>query len=295
MKNAISYYYELNPENIHQHRNVYYFQINNDYYALCLFDLSNDINQVYKLNIDLLTHGIYNHSIILNKENQIITNIDQKQYYLLKLYNEMNQPISFSIIMNLNFMTSHIIDDKKVSWKQLWEEKIDYFEYQISEIGVKYPMIRESVSYYIGLTELSISLLNEVEKCSMCLCHKRVNLKDTTFEFYHPFNLTFDSLIRDPSEYFKQKFFFENENIEEEIINYLNLIQNDNDLKLFFIRMLYPSYYFDIYEQIVSGNIEEKKIIAITSKNEEYEKLLSNLYKYLKNYSILPEIEWLKK
>ena len=105
--------------------------------------------------------------------------------------------------------------------------------------------------------------------------------------------MIFDSLIRDPSEYFKQQFFFENIDIEEPVMNYLNLINNNNDLKLFFIRMLYPSYYFDLYEQIIAGNVEEKKITIVTSKNKEYEKFLSNLYHYLRNQSILPEIEWL--
>lgn len=293
MKNAIFYYYELNPENIHQQGKKYCFKIDNDYYSLCLLDSQIDVNQVYKLNIDLLSRGIYNHSIILNKENQIITVIDQKKYYLLKLYDEMNQPISTDIILNFNFMTNKLVQEKKIEWKNLWEEKIDYFEYQISEIGVKYPLIRESMSYYIGLTENSISLLNEIDTANICLCHKRVNIKDTTFDFYHPFNLIFDSLIRDPSEYFKQQFFFENIDIEEPVMNYLNLINNNNDLKLFFIRMLYPSYYFDLYEQIIAGNVEEKKITIVTSKNKEYEKFLSNLYHYLRNQSILPEIDWL--
>lgn len=35
----------------------------------------------------------------------------------------------------------------------MWVQKIDYFEYQVSQMGKKYPVIRESSIYYVGLAE----------------------------------------------------------------------------------------------------------------------------------------------
>ena len=46
----------------------------------------------------------------------------------------------------------------------MWIRKIDYFEYQISQFGKKYPIIRESFNYYVGLAENGISLLNKAMK-----------------------------------------------------------------------------------------------------------------------------------
>ena len=59
-------------------------------------------------------------------------------------------------------------------------------------------------------------------------------------------------------------------------------------------RLLYPSYYFEVYDEIFLGQEKEKKITEIISKVDEYELFLKKIHLYLlKNYHI-PEIEWLK-
>ena len=77
------------------------------------------------------------------------------------------------------------------------------------------------------------------------------------------------------------------------ILNSINL--NEIDYKLFFIRLLYPSFYFDIYEQIVNNEIEEEELKKIINKIPEYETLIKKTYVYIKNNNFLPDIEWIKK
>ena len=88
-------------------------------------------------------------------------------------------------------------------WKQLWSNKVDYFEYQITQVGKKYPLIRESFSYYIGVVEAGICLLNNSKKLRCSVAHKRITKNEDLFEFYNPTNYILDTRVRDLSEYFK--------------------------------------------------------------------------------------------
>ena len=64
---------------------------------------------------------------------------------------------------------------------------------------------------------------------------------------------------------------------------------------MFFIRMLYPSFYFDLYEDIMHYNKDEKLLIPAIEHINEYEILLKKLYIFIGNIVTLPEIEWIKK
>ena len=68
---------------------------------------------------------------------------------------------------------------------------------------------------------------------------------------------------------------------------------NENEVYYFFVRMFYPSFYFDCYEDIINGKVDEYKIKEVIEITPFYEKLLKELYQYLKMYIQIPEIEWL--
>ena len=64
---------------------------------------------------------------------------------------------------------------------------------------------------------------------------------------------------------------------------------------MLFARLLYPTYFFDKYDEILEGTASEEEIVSIIEKQEEYEEFLIDIYSFLKlNYNI-PEIEWLIK
>lgn len=296
MKNAISYYYNLNPENIHLSNKNYKFVIDNKFYTLYLCNDNDNLEKTYEMNQKLLINNIYNHIIVLNINNDITTDIDNKKYILFNTYDEMNQKLVLEHIINFNYITSNLNIEQEIKWKNMWMQKIDYFEYQISEIGHKYPIIRDSISYYIGMTETAISLLNDIKIQKMCISHKRIQHNDTVFEIYNPINFVIDNQVRDVSEYFKIQFFYDNKNILDDVIHYLKTTNLSTDeIKLFFIRMLYPSYYFDMYELIINNSLEEDELLNIVKLSNDYEKLIKELYIYLSEQSLLPSIEWLKK
>ena len=60
---------------------------------------------------------------------------------------------------------------------------------------------------------------------------------------------------------------------------------------MFFARMLYPTYYFDIYEEIITDREKEEKLLKILDKVNDYENILKQIYRQIKN---LPTIDWLE-
>lgn len=293
MKNALNYYYGLEVVNIHQKDKKFYFKHDNHEYIFTQCDLDN-IDKIYEISNKLNQMGIYCHQIILNNANQIITKVNNENYVLMKIYVQKTK-INLNDIINFNNINFNDQSLKIADWYDLWTEKIDYFEYQISQMGKKYPLIRKSFSYYIGLAENAISLVRSVSKDNLyySLGHRRINFKDSLHELYNPSNFIVDLRIRDICEYFKSSF-FNRIDIENDIIAYLTYNNlNYNESCYFMARMLFPTYYFDTYEKIINNDIDEIKINNITSLVNEYEMLLKTIYSYLRRKVNLPALEWL--
>ena len=287
MKNFINYYYNLNIFNIHQRGKDYYFKINEDIYSFVLIKDIGEMDDIFKLNQYLNQSNNFFHKIILNNDNQIITKINGKNYVLLKLGSIVND-IEIDKIIEINNINVSFNKLHRTNWEEMWVKKLDYFEYQISQIGKKYPLIRESFNYYLGLGELAISIFNNTKKnfLYLSLSHKRIN------ELYNPLNLIIDFRIRDIAEYFKFKF-FENKFDETELNLFLfNNNLTDNEKSIFFARMLFPTYYFDLYEKVISNEIKEENLKKIITRANEYERILHKIYIQFKPDNNL-QIDWL--
>lgn len=300
MKNAITYYYGLKPSEIYQVNKTYKFKIENINYILYPCDRNTDeIKQIYSLHLALLNSGYYCHHIIMNNNKEIITMVNNTQYILVKILIE-NRIININDIMQLNNI---YVDEKKFiklkrnDWYELWINKIDYIEYQINQFSKKFPRLRESCDYYIGIVENCISLLSKEKQNILIktICHNRIKNGTTLYELYNPLNFIIDNRIRDAGEYFKLRIYEEYDitnQIKEYI--YINKLSNE-EIKMFFIRLLYPTKYFDTCEEIINNKKEENIIEEIIDKTDIYENNIKNIYNYLKTIIIMPEIEWLTK
>ena len=188
-----------------------------------------------------------------------------------------------------------VYDEQDLNWKKLWEDKVDYYEYQMSQVAFRYPKLKESFNYYVGLTETAISLLDYVNKKSVnnYINHKRIKYKEKMDEFLNPIDVVIDNRTRDISEYIKSNYVNDGLDIDNiySIIEYSNF--NDSEVILFLSRLIYPSFYFDLYDKIIQEKATEDKIDSITKKNTQYEVFLKKIYKFLKKIYLIPNIEWL--
>lgn len=299
MRNLISYYYQLEPSNIHQSKTYYIFEIKNEKYRL---EEASPIaiEKVYTFMLELMERGIYTHQIVKTVTNEYTIFFNQKSYVLLKYYVDEKEKVTFPILEEFQRQIQSIPFSNSVQnkgWGELWSEKIDYFEYQMSQFGVKYPIIRESFSYYVGLAEVGISLFNtyfDAEKDTI-LSHKRIKYDSTLYDLYNPLNLIEDMRVRDTAEYFKS-LYMEKKDIFEEITVYLrNTSLSNYDRIFFFIRMLFPSFYFDSFEVIMETQGEDEPLREIVEKSKDYHLLLKQIYNELESYMRIPYISWLKK
>lgn len=296
MKNAINYYYQLYPLDIHQKDKKFIFSINDTEYVLMPYiDDAKRIERIEYILKILDYNQIKYNKIIKNTANTIVTYISNIPYVLIKInINNQNNVIISDIIEFQNYMTSVLTEKIDINnLSSLWMDKVDYFEYQVSQFGIKFPIIRHSFNYFIGLAENAIMVINSISKKEIVgtISHFRVSVSEKITDLYNPLNFVIDSKIRDISEYLKGKMFFYD--ISSEFSYYFNLKYFSNDeIILFLARMLYPTYYFDVCENSIEANNEDTLKI-IVSKVSLYEQNIKYIYNYLRKMFQIPEIGWL--
>ena len=289
MKNILNYYYHIivDDNKIDDNGNFIY---NNRIF--CLYEYkrnNNEIEALFYLNEIMLSKNYSINKIVKNVFNQIITSSDDKNYVLIEIKNKYVLKAGIKFIEAFN--------DKKMdnlrrdNWGKLWSLKIDYVEYQLMHIKNSYPLINSSVNYYIGLAENAISYFNMLNLSNVPLYieHRRFSKGN----MYNPVELVIDYKIRDVAEYIKNCFFYQEMNIYE-IKDYVSKLELDNiDYILLYVRLLYPSYYFDLYENIINNNEDEEKIKNIVDLSSKYEELLYEIYLILQKKTTLLGVNWI--
>lgn len=278
MRNTIQYYYGIEVDNLTYQNYKYYFD---DYIFL----------EIYKdLDIDLYNYlnsiHLNNYEIIMNKDNHYQTIIDKKTYVLLKK-NNFYRLLNFN---NLEQNTVLIKNKQLIEWDKMWEEKVDYYEKHIKTLNSN--KVKQSFHYYIGLTENAISMYKMFKQPeNVYLSHNRLSTKE---DYLNPTNYIIDYRVRDVAEYVK-KLVFDKKLVLNDLFYYLyNNQYTEYEYILLYIRLLYPSYYFDAYEAIVKGE-DDFILDKYISEINNYEMFLNEVYLYLKRIVNLPKIEWLNK
>ena len=304
MNNIISYYYDLNPDEIIYKNNNYYFSYLNSNYVFFLYDRPlEDIDELYKLNRLMIDRKLLVHKMVINKDKKLLTSVNNKYYVLLEVYVN-NLGINLIDITNINngtYLKNYNNLLNRTNWDILWENKIDYYEEQIGEISEKYPLLISLINYYIGLSENAILYYKYAKKITddafVSVCNKRIRFNDDLFSLYNPLNYIYDYRVRDVAEYTKSLFMNDKDalTIIKEYINMNNL--SYKELLLLYSRLLFPSYFFDLYDDIVNNNLDEELIIKITSKSIEYESFLNDVYNYISGLynKYIPKIDWIIK
>ena len=84
MRNALIYYYDMYCNDIIKSNGNYKIIIDDSLYYLVKYDGNISLlNHIYDY---LINHNIYCHEIVLNKTRTYITNIDNNNYILIKIY-----------------------------------------------------------------------------------------------------------------------------------------------------------------------------------------------------------------
>ena len=296
MKEFLNYYYYLLPNKIKKVQNNYFFQIKNYYFGFYQYNGNIDeLPSLFSLSNYLSYQDRKVNKIILNKEGNIATKKNNSYYILILLENNSNDIISLNNIITFPSININFPSLNRTNWYYLWIMKVDYLEEVRKNLKKEDSLLYNSLPYYIGLTENAISCLkySNISNNHIAICHKRVIYKEGIRDFYNPINLIIDYKVRDLAEYYKSLFFNGKIDIKE-IINSLKRIKmNDNDMFYFYIRMLYPSYYFDMVDEVLKDNIKVEELLNITKLSDTYEYLLYEIYLLFNLGNI--NVEWITK
>lgn len=300
MKNIIEFYYNIRIDEIHNKDDYYFFVLNKNHYIFKpYFDDIDKILDIYKLN-RLLSERTNIDNIILNRYGNPITKVNNSFYVLILSNNRNNFTLAdISNMANVSDINNQPLNKlERNNWEILWANKIDYFEMQVHENAKKYPLIRESFDYFIGLSENAISyLVNTKREVSPTIYDMKViSHNSLNNSLYDPSNIILDHKARDVAEYIKMSFFNNNLNIFKELEEYFHYnYYSIYGIRVLFARILYPSFYFDLYDGIISGKNDEKQLNMIIDKINDYEIYLYNVYLFLKRFYDIPMVDWLKK
>ena len=307
MKNILNYYYHFIVDEIRQVNKKYFFTDHQYQYIFMPFLRSlEEVNALYYLNVELSHTHLPFHRILLNKDRQMLTFVNDTPYVLLQVVLRENRKVSLvdfkEAIPFWGTNTKTVESIVRFDWVHLWTTKLDYLEYQIQHLQKKYLALTDSLSYFIGLGENAISYVQNTlfevkreEKDTLVISHRRVSVEDDLMEFYHPMSLILDHRVRDISEYLKSLFYHDHYQIEELDAYFQELSLSPFGYRLLYGRLLFPSFYFDLYDQIINGYEKEERLFGMIGRIGEYERFLYDIYNILKKYTPLPPVTWIQK
>ena len=298
MLDYINYYYGIYPPTINEVLNGYSFYVDSEKYYFIIYNRELDeLDELVKLNKFMIENGSLVHEIISNRFNETICNFNNNNYILMRVYVNENKIVSIDDIcyfINNHFLNENYKKILRTNWALLWENKVDYLEYQIGHLIKKYPFLYNTIDYYLGLSENAITYYKNLSYFNnniipIGILHKRIKLNSTLFDLYNPLNLIIDFKVRDFAEYIKDCLI--NDGDYKSVIDkiFKNYFFDKLNLSLFLSRLLFPSYFFDNFDNIIRDDLNENIIIKITKKSSKIEDLIKDLIKSCN----LPSISWL--
>lgn len=279
--NLIFFLYGIKVEYIRKNRDSYVFYYDNNFYIFKeVFFNEEYLSYIYNfiVNSDILFH-----SVIKNKNNKLISIYDNKRYVLMMVKFNMNRTLMLSDILDLGKYHFSYISKNRFNWIDLWKYKIDqvdgFINSNIDKISISTLSI---INYYICFSEIAINCFNQkvlTDAIPLTLCHNRILYDSDLYEYYSVTNLVFDHYTRDVGEYIKN-YVYSNKKIDFNVYKFIKKLSY-NDRWMLLSRLLFPSYFFDVFDSFVLNDREfldfDKYFINISL----YEENLKNVIAYL--------------
>ena len=292
MKNVIYTYYNILLDEINKDSNNYFFYYNQELYIFYL--VLNDINVVEFIYKFIKENNIESFEIILNKDGKLFTDVDNKKYSLLKIKGILKYEVKFE---EFKF---YPIDREPHNWGELWSERLDYYEIQLRELGYKYQTVLNSFGMFAGLAENAILYFNLTKKMFndnevVGIVHNRMNYPCYLIDYNNPLNFVIDYNIRDIAEYIKSYLLSEYYELDNVLVLLDRLNINSLMFNLLYSRLMYPTFYFDIFDKIILEDGEDADIVVVLNVVNKYLDMLNKIYlRYKDKYNMI-NVEWLNK
>lgn len=299
MKNLINYLYNIDINNINIIDNNYILEtFNNQKYLLyevvdkerlqIVISISNYLKSAFNLSYYLIKN-IYNDYTLV---------YENRTYVLLKISENFQKNVEFIDMTDFYNKSSNYIRNANTyqnNWRKLWESKIDYLIYHENNNSNKNDIDRVLFFYYIGLAETALIYINDLQNMKyldskkITITHRRINYQNNELNFYNPFSYIIDFEQRDIAEYIKLQFYKHQDYLTDLEYYFKTNKLSMYDASILYARIIYPSFYFDYYENENTSSIKKDDFL----KTKDLEKFLLNTYILINKYVPIKKVEWL--
>ena len=295
--------YNFTIDEWHEYDQMVSFVINGDIYLFVKYKRTlSDLNDLLDCCSFLRAFNCPVLSFVLNNKGKLLTSINNCYFILLKTNNNYRDSVDLFEIIDLHkriARSNYFQKSYRNNWAFLWSKKLDYYEYQIRELGLEKSVIVDSFGYFAGLATNAISLANNSNKLfdknidKVTLSHRRIFYPNYALNYYNPLSFIFDLEVRDIAEYLKSAF-FSGESILNDLQVYLSSYKLTRySYQMLYARLLYPSYYFDLYDKVMANELDQEQILPILDKVNDFELFLKKAYLEISKYADIEPIDWI--
>lgn len=282
----LKYYYGLECPNVFKDGKYTYVKEKKKIYMLYKVENIHEFNEIVKL---LTFNNNSFDRIVTTKDNRSYIYYQNNTYALIEITKENRdyQNLLTNKIKINNASANNLLN--RSNWYFLWCNKIDYFKEEKKRITEK--EYYEMSDYYTGMAESAIQYFNaainkESQERGLYISHKRI----TDNKNANPMNIVIDRKERDIAEYIKYLILTDKYS-ERTVGIILEKISTENlTTELIFARVLFPTYYFDMCEELILQNNKKK---FTTKQINNYERTLNIFYNQLCKIKKIKKVDWL--
>ena len=268
--NLIYYLYNIKVDYIRKAKYGYIFSYNNSFYIFKEY-FGDKSNLLYIVNLCNKFNLLF-HEVVLGNNKELVTKYQGKMYILMKIKFNINRKLIINDLVNNHYIVSYV-SKKDFFWHRLWSNKIDQVEVYLYDNIDKFNIYTIFIiNYFLSLAEQALNVYNSSNSnlIGLSFCHNRVEYDFDLYEYYSVDNLIIDHYTRDIGEYIKSYIYNKD---SKDIVSHINNI-SDNDKDLLLARVLFPSYFFDIFDRYI---LEDKSFDDFEVNFNELSELNKNI------------------
>ncbi len=284
--------YNMCPSKIYKENDIFYFYSNDEkVYIVKIKKNKKELDDVVQSSNILSTDNNIS-TFLLNINGEYYTSKDDYYIALLKYNDYSGESVTIDSIfkyVNYNAMSLPI---NKIDIVKEWEETIDTLEEELSEYNKEFPIVQESINYFIGISENAIQMLKSIKYEENSIGHNIAIDNFNNYEINNPLNLIKSNKMHDLSLYFKYNFY--NNFVDYDELYMVLRNNTKEDLIYLFCSMMYQKEYFDEVKKILLNKSDEKRLYKYINRINDYKKLLLYIKNSLHNLSEIEEIKWIE-
>lgn len=300
MKNLINYLYNVDITKMYLYMDNYILEtIKNQNYQLLEVSDKDMLPFIIEVSNFIQKNINTSYYIVKNIYNDYSFLYEEKVYVVMKIGDNFHNNLDFIDMVEFydkssNYFSTNI-NRYKNNWKTLWENKMNYLILHEKNNSNKNTIDQVLFFYYIGLAENALLYINDIKNSASIefenasFVHRRINYENNYLCFYNPLEIIIDSYVRDVAEYIKLQF-YKGQDYLTDLEYYLKTKKlSVYEASILYARIIYPSYYFDFYENEHKSILKSKNFFNIN----DLEKFLSDVYILINKYVPIKKVEWL--